>query len=40
MCVCVCVTRSIFKRSIPSLNSEFFLNKTSCYTKIKEPDLP
>ena len=33
-------TRSIFKRSLTGLNSEFFFSKTSCPTKAKEFSLP
>ena len=33
-------TRSIFKRSLTGLNSEFFFSKTSCLTKAEEPSLP
>ena len=32
-------TRSIFKRSLTGLNSEFFFSKTSCLTKAEEPSL-
>ena len=35
-----CDTRSIFKQSLISLNSEFSLSFTSCLTKVKEPSLP
>ena len=30
-------TRSIFKRSLTGLNSEFSFSKTSCITKAEEP---
>ena len=30
-------TRSIFKRSLTGLNSEFSFSKTSCLTKVEEP---
>ena len=33
-------TRSIFKRSLTGLNSEFSFSKTSCLTKVEEPSLP
>ena len=33
-------TRSIFKRSLTSLNSEFFFSKTSCLAKAEESSLP
>ena len=33
-------TRSIFKRSLTGLNSEFSFSKTSCRTKAEEPSLP
>ena len=33
-------TRSIFKRSLTGLNSEFSISKTSCLTKAEEPGLP
>ena len=33
-------TRSIFKRSLTGLNSEFSFSKTSCLTKTEEPSLP
>ena len=33
-------TRSIFKRSLTGLNSEFSFSKTSCLTKAEEPSLP
>ena len=32
-------TRSIFKRSLTGLNSEFSFSLTSCLTKAKEPSL-
>ena len=32
-------TRSIFKRSLTGLNSEFSFSKTSCLTKAEEPSL-
>ena len=32
-------TRSIFKRSLTGLNSEFFFSYTSCLTKAEEPNL-
>ena len=32
-------TRSIFKRSLTGLNSEFSFSKTSCPTKTEEPSL-
>ena len=32
-------TRSIFKRSLTGLNSEFSFSYTSCFTKAKEPSL-
>ena len=32
-------TRSIFKRSLTGLNSEFFFSKTCCLTKAEEPSL-
>ena len=32
-------TRSIFKRSLTGLNSEFSFSKTSCLTKTEEPSL-
>ena len=32
--------RSIFKRSLTGLNSEFPFSKTSCLTKAEEPSLP
>ena len=32
-------TRSIFKRSLTGLNSEFSFSKTSCLTKAEEPNL-
>ena len=32
-------TRSIFKRSLTGLNSDFFFSKTSCLTKAEEPSL-
>ena len=35
-----CETRLISKRSLTSLNSEFFFSYTSCHTKVKEPSLP
>ena len=33
-------TRSIFKRSLTGLNSEFSFSETSCLTKAEEPSLP
>ena len=33
-------TRSIFKRSLTGLNSEFSFSKTSCLSKAEEPNLP
>ena len=33
-------TRSIFKRSLTGLNSEFSFSLTSCLTKAEEPSLP
>ena len=33
-------TRSIFKRSLIGLNSEFFFSLTSCLTKAEEPVYP
>ena len=33
-------TRSIFKRSLTGLNSEFSFSSTSCLTKAEEPSLP
>ena len=33
-------TRSIFKRSLTGLNSEFSFSKTSCLAKAEEPSLP
>ena len=33
-------TRSIFKRSLAGLNSEFSFSLTSCLTKAEEPSLP
>ena len=33
-------TRSIFKRSLTGLNSEFSFSKTSCLTKAEEPSQP
>ena len=33
-------TRSIFKRSLIGLKSEFSFSKTSCLTKAEEPNLP
>ena len=33
-------TRSIFKRSLTWLNSEFSFSETSCLTKTEEPSLP
>ena len=33
-------TRSIFKRSLTGLNSEFSFSYTSCLTKTEEPSLP
>ena len=33
-------TRSVFKRSLTGLNSEFFFSYTSCLTKAEEPSLP
>ena len=33
-------TRSIFKRSLTGLKSEFSFSKTSCLTKAEEPSLP
>ena len=35
-----CDTRSIFKRSLAGLNSEFSFSQTSCLTKAEEPSLP
>ena len=35
-----CDTRSIFKRSLTGLNSEFSFSWTSCLTKVEEPSLP
>ena len=35
-----CDTRSIFKRSLTGLNSEFSFSSTSCLTKAEEPSLP
>ena len=35
-----CSTRSIFKRSLTGLNSEFFFAFISCHTMLKEPSLP
>ena len=32
-----CDTRSVFKRSSTTLNSEFSFSKTGCYGKVKEP---
>ena len=32
-------TRSIFKRSLTGLNSEFSISETSCLTKAEEPSL-
>ena len=32
-------TRSIFKRSLTGLNSEFSFSQTSCLTKAEEPSL-
>ena len=32
-------TRSVFKRSLTGLNSEFSFSKTSCLTKAEEPSL-
>ena len=32
-------TRSIFKRSLTGLNSEFSFSWTSCLTKVEEPSL-
>ena len=32
-------TRSIFKRSLTGLNSEFSFSLTSCLTKVEEPSL-
>ena len=49
VCVCVCVnlsvqarydTRSIFKRSLTDLNSEFSFSLNGCHTKVKESSLP
>ena len=34
------VTRSIFKRSLTGLNSEFSFSSTSCLTKAEEASLP
>ena len=33
-------TRSIFKRSLTGLNSEFSFSETSCLTKAEKPSLP
>ena len=33
-------TKSIFKRSLTGLNSEFSFSQTSCLTKAEEPSLP
>ena len=33
-------TRSVFKRSLTSLDSEFSFSSTSCLTKAEEPSLP
>ena len=33
-------TRSIFKRSLTGLNSEFSFPSTSCFTEAEEPSLP
>ena len=33
-------TRSIFKRNLTDLNSEFSFSETSCLTKAEEPSLP
>ena len=33
-------TRSVFKRSLSGLNSDFSFPKTSCLTKAEEPSLP
>ena len=33
-------TRSVFKRSLTGLNSEFSFSYTSCLTKAEEPSLP
>ena len=33
-------TRSVFKRSLTGLNSEFSFSETSCLTKAEEPSLP
>ena len=33
-------TRSIFKRSLTGLNSEFSFSKISCLIKAKEPSMP
>ena len=33
-------TRSIFKRSLTGLNSEYSFSSTSCLTKAEEPSLP
>ena len=33
-------TRSIFKRSLTGLNSEFSFSLTSCHTQAEEPSLP
>ena len=33
-------TRSIFKRSLTGLNSEFSFSRTSCLTEAEEPSLP
>ena len=35
-----CNTRSIFKRSLTGLNSEFSFSYTGCLTKAKNPSLP
>ena len=35
-----CDTRSIFKRSLKALNSEFSFSSTICLTKADEPCLP
>ena len=33
-------SRSIFKRSLTGLNSEFSFSSTSCFTKAEKPSLP
>ena len=38
--VCVGNSRSIFKRSLTGLNSEFSFSETSRHTKAEEPILP